>query len=1794
MSHRWMGITAIAAIATLVLSSETSIQAAVAGLPYLEDFDSASHQSASETTARWSTEEAELTLAFSQRRFGAFGTGNTTGIDISDEFFWTMDVALGDVDGDGDLDLLLGTGVTYLNFLFLNNGTANPFSGVTGTKITNDTFNTNSWALGDVDGDGDLDLVAGYGNTNEINRLYLNDGVGDPWDTVTGVDITTDAHTTNSIALGDIDGDGDLDLVVGNENQFNRLYLNNGTSTPFGGVTGSNIGTDTDGTRSIALGDIDGDGDLDLVAGNDNQVNGLYLNNGTSSPFSGVVSSEITADSDDTRAVVLGDVDGDGDLDFIAGNNALGGPNRLYLNDGAGDPWDTISGIDIAPADWQSTTSVALGDVDADGDLDFISGSYMGGTPDGRNRLYLNNGTANPFEGVGGTDITADRYQTRSVALGDVDGDGDLDLIAGSYQGSSGPTRLYLNNATANPWNGVSGSDVTSDTHQTRAVTIGDVDSDGDLDFIAGNVGINRLYLNSGTDDPWSGGGIDIRADIEETYSLALGDVDGDGDLDLVAGNRVGVQQNKRYLNDGIGDPWDSGGGAEITDDTYQTLCVLLGDVDNDGDLDFISGNNGANTLYLNDGTADPWGSVVTGTVLPGLSTGTEGLALGDVDRDGDLDLVVGNAGSVNQLLLNNGTSNPWNGVTATDITSDANDTRGVALGDVDSDGDLDLVVGNATAQRNRLYLNNGTASPFSGVTGSDITADEEDTFDAELWDVDGDGDLDLLVPNTGAGESNHVYLNDGDGDPWDTGLRFDISADTDTTNELAIGDVDGDGDLDVVTGNNGQTNCLYLNSFTASGETGAHPFNLNTVVQETLPGAAATHSMALADMDGDGDLDLIEADRIGAAPRLTLNNGTESPWEGQTTTAIGSDTYRTTGVAIGDVDSDGDLDLITANEGGFSGIGGADHPNRLFLNNGTADPFSGVSGSNIGSTNCSTMKVALGDIDNDGDLDLVTAERDNTQRNHCYLNSGTADPFSPEVVSDIGTAEEYTSDIALADFNSDGLLDVVVVTGQLVSSGPTRVHLNDGSASPFSSGTPITIESANSYSVDVGDVDGDGDIDIANAVFGNTGNPNRVHLNDGTGAGWTSSNAGSDAVHTNAVKLCDVDCDGDLDLLAIQQHTPADLRLYLNDGTDNPWNGLVGIVIDPSFGGTGSNNRGGALTSGDVNGDGIPEIIAGLFINAGGANDSALANRMYSTADLFQPHRGLATSLSVDSETGNIPSVLPNIEADLPPNTDVDLWVSNTGGTRWSLVEPGQDFLFPSLGSDLRWRVEMSSLSPAASPRVENLRLADSSVAYPTLVDVQLLETPPINGLGAPGESIVLEFDRAIDVPSTVTVSAADFYLTSGSLGTDTSLAASPKSNTQAVLTFGSTISGIAAGTTAIDIGASFTSGRIVDALTGNDAEDGGVVDTDDTALPIQAAVQTATTAIDLTLGGRATVNTSGAFVFTRHALAIPAGALPGTSVNVTMGPVSDGIRSDLALPSTVAITTSQGEGISFASPVTLEMQFDPQAHDLRVGFQDYRFQIVQIVEVSPGVFDTTHVPGDQTTDLVENTIGVEISNLDPVSGGVPGVFATLPVEPINERTSHILLGGAGGSAVVRWDIGDPGEITPDTGSEYFQHSVEFPGYEEVAEGTPGSFNVTMRAATLYERVSISTGQSFPNQGAAIFVVETTDAGGSPVPFTDPVNITVQFIDRSHNASTDLVDYSADLGPANLMRLTRDTAPGLPVDFQTLPRIHTVDESLGTVTVDGVIGLTNSDGKGVWGGVIDVIPVELSVFRAD
>jgi hypothetical protein len=314
-------------------------------------------------------------------------------------------VALADLDGTGSLDLLMANRYSNTVSLCLNNGSAQ-FGSRQVVSVGSEPL---SLAVGDVDGDGDLDLLtANYGaGTVSVRR---NNGSG----SFSGTQEVPVSASPTDLAVGDVDADGDLDLVVGGYGLAISIRLNDGTGTFTGTqtlVTGYQHG-------AIVVGDVDGDGDLDLAATAYGTVNGTYLNrlcvrlNDGQGNFSGTQDVPVASSP---NGLVLGDVDADGDLDLLAATAS--GYLCLRPNNGQG---IFTAGLDMLVV--TNLMTISLGDVDADGDQDVVMTDF--GAPIGNLFVYYNNGQGSFSVGSPGTG----GVQGSSMALGDLDGDGDLDV----------------------------------------------------------------------------------------------------------------------------------------------------------------------------------------------------------------------------------------------------------------------------------------------------------------------------------------------------------------------------------------------------------------------------------------------------------------------------------------------------------------------------------------------------------------------------------------------------------------------------------------------------------------------------------------------------------------------------------------------------------------------------------------------------------------------------------------------------------------------------------------------------------------------------------------------------------------------------------------------------------------------------------------------------------------------------------------------------------------------------------------------------------------------------------------------------------------------------------------------------------------------------------------------------------------------------------------------------------------------------------------------------------------------
>ncbi len=330
-------------------------------------------------------------------------------------------VALGDLNGDGTLDAFVGRNA-ITSTIWFNDGLGNY------SRSSQPLFKSNVWAaaLGDMNGDGHLDVyVANY---NAPDQIWLNNGAG--------VFSDSDQRLGNSdsyaVALGDVNGDSALDALVGTGlAQANVVWLNNGSGT----FTDSGQRLGYGASRAVALGDLNEDGSLDAVIGDANGAGTtIWLNDG----HGHFAKTAQSLGSGFVYGLALGDVNGDSKLDVVLGDLNSGG-NTVWLNNGSGIFAASGQHLGSAP-----TWAVSLGDINGDGDLDASFGNIaLGGST--ANQVWVNNGSGT-FTDSGQRLGAASTY---ALALGDVNADGDLDAFTGNNSSLGYGNQIWLNRPSA-------------------------------------------------------------------------------------------------------------------------------------------------------------------------------------------------------------------------------------------------------------------------------------------------------------------------------------------------------------------------------------------------------------------------------------------------------------------------------------------------------------------------------------------------------------------------------------------------------------------------------------------------------------------------------------------------------------------------------------------------------------------------------------------------------------------------------------------------------------------------------------------------------------------------------------------------------------------------------------------------------------------------------------------------------------------------------------------------------------------------------------------------------------------------------------------------------------------------------------------------------------------------------------------------------------------------------------------------------------------------------------------------
>lgn len=716
----------------------------------------------------------------------------------------------------------------------------------------------------------------------------------------------TSTPNPEEIATADLDSDGDLDLVSVNSGNNITIFFQ---TNPAVFVPGPSLPVAMPSVpASVATGDLDGDGDVDLVTANrgdffDGVGSSITLFFQTSP---GVFSpGPVYGDSVSTPnpfSVATGDLDNDGDLDFATANG-LGNHVTVFFQTAPG-----VFSLGATLGDEVTTrnpNSLKFVDLDADGDLEIITANLgVLGSKTGNNLTVFEQTSPGEFQVgaiLGGVGITDGAFW---VETGDFDGDGDLDVISAN-DGSSNLTLFMQTSAGDFEIGPVIGDD--SIIPSPSSVTTGDLDGDSDLDlFVTNQLGgkdvVVFLQVEPGVFrlGPVLGEGSSSR-------DLAPADFDGDGALDIAVANSF-TNELTVSLNSAIGTftQGETLGDGSITDGAF---VVSLADCDRDGDADIVSANSvsGNVAVFFQDTPGNFSRSVKVGDASN--VSGMRDVSPGDIDGDGDIDLVA--TGTLNDTLTvflqtDSGEFAAGPTLGGPGITSGPISVR---IDDLDGDGDQDVISGNGFVGQDPMDSDITIffqTEPGVFVLGPRLGGNGETVFPAglETDDLDGDGDIDFVTANSG-GDNLTVFFQTDPG-VFAPGPVLGDALTTGRPGGLVTGDFNADGFLDIVSANNG-TNTMSLFLQSSPGEF-APPISFGGFAS-----SFGVQTVSAGDVDLDGDLDIVAANTIGNNVRVFLQVRPGGFLPGPVLGGSGGFNFPQA-TAVGDLDGDGDPDIVSSN----------------------------------------------------------------------------------------------------------------------------------------------------------------------------------------------------------------------------------------------------------------------------------------------------------------------------------------------------------------------------------------------------------------------------------------------------------------------------------------------------------------------------------------------------------------------------------------------------------------------------------------------------------------------------------------------------------------------------------------------------------------------------------------------------------------------------------------------------------------------------------------------------------------
>jgi hypothetical protein len=881
-----------------------------------------------------------------------------------------------DLDGDGDIDLAISNATGGAISIRLNDG-----KGHFAAHAEVPAVGTPGLLRGaDFDGDGDVDLAC-YRYSAGIG-IFKNDGTG----TFT-LSASTEAIPTTSPAPFcpvDFDGDGDVDLAAVGTGNF-IAFRNDGSGNFSRHYTTTGMGISYLWYLRLWSGDLDGDGDVDLVScaiySNSSTVL-LYENDGTGR-YTPKTSPSLPP-TDGTEYVEMGDFNADGALDlaFIAGATFDGDEAYLCLNDGTGKFTTVSSTITYAGI---SLETICTGDFNGDGLPDLATGNA-----DRTLSFYPNRGPV-----LGGMLRNPTKFNVNATLsemyAADLDGDKDLDILSADL--GERYVNVFLNNVTAPPA-------ITAFTPSGRvpgyAVTIRGTDF-----WAASSVQFNgvaaEFTLVSGTEivarvpAGATTGPVSVTTPNGTAYST--------GNFTVYAGPYPTLTALA---------PAPNAAHADATAVTLQFGLPMWATAPSPGGVHVYGSQTGSRTVAGTHGFAGDGTRALSFTPALPFRPGEEvQVTIGEK--------TVNAAGTPLErpyvYTYRTATGPAPLSFRAHPPVYLETSPASVCTADFDGDGSVDVATANRAGGWVMVCLNDG-----AGILSKPVTIRVGSTPRAiHAADLDGDGDPDLAAGNE---DGTIAILQNGGGGRF--AIKSKLRA-PQGVHEVTSADFDGDGDLDLASANYGCSSCTNMsNTASVYWNDGAGNFPARTDL------VTAIHPCAVAagDFNGDGSMDLAVANASDNSISLFLNNRLGEFLPAQRLTTGSSIPGR---LWAGDLDGDLDVDLLTY----FPYYGSSNADVLLYRNDGK--------GNYVRTVLLQATYVQPGDYDGDGDLDLA-CRRDLTNAVTIRLNDGSANfPTSSTVMPGFNSGL-----LGTADFDSDGTADLLAATGELnYSAGSLQILLN-------------------------------------------------------------------------------------------------------------------------------------------------------------------------------------------------------------------------------------------------------------------------------------------------------------------------------------------------------------------------------------------------------------------------------------------------------------------------------------------------------------------------------------------------------------------------------------------------------------------------------------------------------------------------------------------------------------------------------------------------------------------------------